>query len=241
MDDRLPTLVVISGAGLSAPSGVATFRDQNGLWNGYDVDVVCNALTWRDYREVVHGFYNTLRSSLASVVPTIGHRLLSNWKKDFTDRSIMLTQNVDDLLERAGCDDIIHLHGYLQDMKCIACGHVWDVGYEPWSVDNDRCPKCNSSKGVKPGVVFFNDSAPRYADLYRAFKRLSSRDVVVMIGTSGQVININALMTNCPAFKILNNLEPCNSIDGDLFHEVFYDSIETAAPALDDLVRSKMV
>jgi NAD-dependent deacetylase len=217
MSDATPRLVVMTGAGLSAPSGISTFRDKDGLWNEHSIDQVCNALTWRDNRDAVHRFYNMLRTSLPKASPNPGHDLLSAWSKDYGEKATILTQNVDDLLERAGCNNAIHLHGYLQNMQCIACGNVWNVGYSEWDHETDRCPDCNSARGVKPGVVFFNERAPRYSDLYRAFKKLTSRDVVVVIGTSGQVINVDALAIDCRAFKILNNLEPMDEINDGYF------------------------
>lgn len=233
-------LIVLSGAGLSAPSGVSTFRDKNGLWAKYSLDEVCNALTWRQNREKVHEFYNILRMGLQDVRPTTGHHMIASWKRDYGDQVTVLTQNVDDLLERAGCTDIIHLHGFLQDMRCIACGHTWNVGYTEWNHETDRCPRCNSLRGVKPGVVFFNEGAPRYADLYRAFKRLTVDDTVVIIGTSGQVINVDALVFDRVACRILNNMEESPHVNGDYFDHVFYESVETAAPRMDAIVRERM-
>lgn len=233
-------LIVLSGAGLSAPSGISTFRDQDGLWTKYDLDEVCNGLTWRKNREKVHEFYNILRSRLEDAEPSAGHHLIAGWKRDYGDRARILTQNVDDLLERAGCTDVIHLHGFLQDMHCIACGHRWNIGYGAWNHETDRCPDCTSLRGVKPGVVFFNDKAPRYADLYRAFRDLDHTDTVVVIGTSGEVINVDWLLSGKSSFNVLNNMERCQSIDESSFGMVFHESIETAAPKMDEIVRKRM-
>lgn len=233
-------LIVLSGAGLSAPSGISTFRDKEGLWTRYSLDEVCDALTWRRNREKVHEFYNILRSGLGNAQPTAGHHMISAWKRDYGDRAVILTQNVDDLLERAGCTDIIHLHGFLQDMHCIACGHTWNIGYTKWNHEEDRCPSCDSLRGVKPGVVFFNEGAPRYADLYRAFKKLTHLDTVVVIGTSGEVINVNGLVLGTPAYTMLNNMERSASIDESRFRSVFHESVETAAPRMDEIVRNRM-
>lgn len=225
---------------MSAPSGISTFRDKNGLWTKYSLDEVCNALTWRQNREKVHEFYNILRMGLQDARPTAGHHMIAEWKRDYGDRATVLTQNVDDLLERAGCTDIIHLHGFLQGMRCIACGHEWNVGYTEWNHETDRCPRCDSLRGVKPGVVFFNEGAPRYADLYRAFKRLTVDDTVVVIGTSGEVINVSSLVGNTTAFSLLNNMEKSESIDEGSFNKIFYESVETAAPLMDAIVRERM-
>lgn len=233
-------LLVISGAGLSAPSGLSTFRASDGLWMGHDIDVVCNGLTWRNHRQEVHEFYNKRRTELAGVIPTAGHHMIAGWKNDYGDRAIVLTQNVDDLLERAGCTGAVHLHGYLQDLKCIACGHVWNIGYAEWNHETDRCPKCSSVRGVKPGVVFFNDNAPNYVHLHRAIKNLRRDDIVVVIGTSGQVLPIVSMLFDKTSYKILNNLDPCEHITEDVFDMILYQSIEDAAEAIDKVVRDRM-
>lgn len=181
----MPKLVVLSGAGLSAPSGVSTFRDKDGLWTKHNLDEVCDIITWKDNREMVHSFYNSLRAGLVEAKPTAGHAMIAGWKNLYSNSTTVLTQNVDDLLERAGCYGVVHLHGYLQDMHCTACGDRWNIGYTAWDPEKDRCPGCNSLRGVKPGVVFFHETAPKYANLYQAFRKLTEEDTVVVIGTSG--------------------------------------------------------
>jgi len=236
----MPKLVVLSGAGLSAPSGVSTFRDKDGLWTKHDLDQVCDIITWKDNRELVHSFYNGLRADLAKAKPTAGHAMVAGWKNIYPNRTTVLTQNVDDLLERAGCHGVVHLHGCLQDMHCTACGDRWNIGYTAWDPEKDRCPDCNSPKGVKPGVVFFRETAPKYASLYQAFRKLTEKDTVVIIGTSGQVVNVDFLVFDTPAFTILNNMEPSPYINEDHFDRVYHSSIEIAADEIDRLVRERM-
>jgi len=201
-------LLVFTGAGLSAESGIATFRDKNGLWENHSVDDVCNYITWKKNFDLVHRFYNERRMQLGTVQPNHAHAMIADWQARY--EAVVITQNVDDLLERAGCKDVIHVHGNLAKMHCEACGEVWDIGYRAFDAGNEVCvnPKCDSKRGIKPAVVFFNQSAPEYSTMYRAFSSVPKDGVIVVIGTSGQVINIGTMVNQYQGYKILNNLEP---------------------------------
>ncbi|WP_284070137.1 Sir2 family NAD-dependent protein deacetylase, partial [Escherichia coli] len=108
---------------------------------------------------------------------------------DANNGVINLTQNVDNLFERAGCTNTVHLHGFITQMRCIACGHIWDIGMTSWNPEEQTCPNpaknCQSRKGVKPNVVCFHEDAPLYAIRNKVFKELTEDDVLVVIGTSG--------------------------------------------------------
>jgi NAD-dependent deacetylase len=233
-------LIVFSGAGLSAASGIQTFRGGNGLWNQHRIEQICDMMTWKDNRELVHEFYNSRRAELESVGPNAAHHMISDWKSRYGNRAVVLTQNIDDLLERAGCTDVVHLHGFLTDMECHACGNRWSIGYSDWKYETNRCPKCNSFRGVKPGVVFFNQHAPLYARLHREFKSLTSDDTVVVIGTSGQVISIDSMIFNKQAFAVLNNLEPSDAINELYYKRVFYKPCVDEVAELDAIVTERM-
>lgn len=233
-------LVVFSGAGLSAPSGIPTFRDDNGLWHNHKIDHVAEYTTWKQHRYLVHEFHNQRRRDLALVEPNHAHQRIAEWQRKWPTRTQVLTQNVDDLLERAGCTDVVHLHGSLHLMKCTACGHLWTHGLQDWNPDKDRCVKCNSARGVKPGTVFFNEHAPLYKDLYWTVKQLHENSMVVVIGTSGIVLDVQTLFGRTPAVKVLNNLEPLRTIDHSLFDHVFFESADTAVDKIDQLVQNHM-
>lgn len=235
-----PNLVVFSGAGLSAPSGIPTFRDSNGLWHNHKIDDVCDLLTWKQNFELVHDFYNQRRQDLTKAKPNAAHDMIASWQRRYPAHTRVITQNVDDLLEAAGCAHVTHLHGQLTRMKCVACGHMWDVGYHVWDVNTDRCPKCNSRRGVKPGVVFFNENAPEYASLYRVMRDLNHASTVVVIGTTGIVVDIQSLIFDRPGIKVLNNLEPVGSINASYFDHVFYESAHTACVKIDQIVQARM-
>lgn len=180
-----PRLYIISGAGLSAESGISTFRDSDGLWTKYDVDRVCNALTWKRHREEVFQFYSEVQATYSECKPNRAHEILADWQKRWgKDRVILLTQNVDLLLEKAGAEEVIHLHGEVGKLQCTACAHVWES-----EVRSDiRCPKCDSLKGVKPAIVMFHEMAPNYIHLSRMRKHTSKHDMIIFVGSSGQVI-----------------------------------------------------
>lgn len=239
-------LILFTGAGISAESGISTFRGSTGLWNGHDIDEVCNYLTWRRNFHAVHNFYNARRTQLREVEPNDAHLMVREWQARY--ETVILTQNIDDLFERAGCTDVIHLHGSLTQMECHACGHVWDIGYRAWDQENERCEsdKCNCKNAIKPGVVFFNQEAQQYSKLNKIINSLTSDDVVVVIGTSGNVIPISSLLENKPGYKILNNLEPSDSMiirmtDDSCFNEQFFEPASSAVNKIDEILRNRFL
>lgn len=217
--DRPPQLLIFTGAGISADSGIKTFRDAGGLWEGHNVDQVANILSFRKNFELVHRFYNARRQQLAEVEPNAAHRMIARLQARYP--TFNFTQNVDDLLERGGCTDVIHVHGSLTRMQCLACGHQWEIGYAAYDCETDRCTRerCGSRKGVKPAVVFFHEAAPRYADLGRALRGLQRGDVGLVMGTLGNVVQIGEMLAETPATTILSNLESATSTSTSLVNE----------------------
>jgi NAD-dependent deacetylase len=234
-------LIILSGAGLSADSGIPTFRSENGLWMNHNIDEVCNYLSWKRNFDLVHNFYNNLRQLLGTVDPNPAHHMIAEWHKRWGTRVVNLTANIDDLLERAGCSNVVHLHGSLQAMKCFACGDQWNIGYNTWDISTDRCANCNSSKSVKPAVVFLHENAPLYSVLHKTFRELTNEDVVLVIGTSGTVINVNALLFDKKCFSVLNNLQAEASIDASIYNVVHYDHAANSVEFLDKIISEKML
>ena len=238
-------LVVFSGAGLSADSGIATFRGADGLWENHSIDEVCNFDTWEANRQSVHGFYNARRVALAGVAPNPMHRLLAGWQSRF--RTTLVTQNIDDLLERAGATEVLHVHGFLTEMRCLACGAVWDIGATAWDPSTDRCPSCGSLEGVKPNVVFFNEPAPLYEPMADVFASLGPDDVLVVIGTDGAVVPIGRIAERLRCRKALNNLEPIapedfvpGMVSPRQFDRTLFKPAAQAVGELDEIVTSWM-
>ncbi len=238
-------LVVFSGAGLSADSGIATFRGAGGLWENHSINEVCNYDTWERNRKRVHGFYNARRVALAGVEPHAMHRLLAKWQTRF--RTTLITQNIDDLRERAGARDVLHVHGFLTEMRCLACGSVWDIGPTAWNLSEDRCPTCGSVSRVKPNVVFFNEPAPLYEPMAEILGSLGMDDVLVVIGTDGAVVPIGQGASRLRCRKVMNNLEPVapeDFVPGMVYprqfdRAVFKPAVQ-AASELDEIVTAWM-
>lgn len=218
-------IYILSGAGLSAESGISTFRgSKNSLWENHDVHKICDYLTWKDNREIVHKFYNQRRQQLKTVEPNAAHNFFAELSKKY--ETIHYTQNIDNLLERSGTQNVVHLHGFLNEMQCVACGNVWFFDSE-WNPDTDRC-KCNSLKGVKPAVVFFNEKAPEYTKFFRNMSNLGPKDIVIVVGTSSNVIPIE-MIWNSNGIKI--GINP----DDEMKDEYDFFIHKTAVNAIDDL------
>ncbi|MDH5464536.1 MAG: NAD-dependent deacetylase, partial [Thiovulaceae bacterium] len=186
-------IMILSGAGLSAESGIHTFRDHDGLWESHDVMQVCSTQGWIKDRKLVTQFYNERRGELALKEPNSAHKVLAQLEHDYRGRVIHLTQNIDDLLERAGAKEVIHLHGTLTELRCEACTQLFSIGYAAQE-GTEQCPYCGN-KRVRHNVVMFGESAPNYADLKQAIRECT---LFIAIGTSGTVID---LVTIAKEFK----------------------------------------
>ena len=231
-------MIVFSGAGLSAESGLATFRGASGLWEGISIRTVCDITTWEDNFEVVHDFYDARRAAGGNAQPNLAHRTIAEWQKTWAGRVIILTQNIDRLLEGAGCKDVIKLHGDIRILRCLACGHHWELEGDRY--DRAGCPECAGTDLVKPGVVFFGEAAPRYDDLHTVVSELRSIDTVVVVGTSGTVLPADQLFGRSRAHSILVNLEPGTEMNERLFSERRYGPATRELPQLAEVLRERM-
>ena len=223
MDYQRGKIIIFSGAGISAESGLTTFRDEGGLWASYDPNVVCNYYNWLDNYEIVHEFYNKRRTELATKKPNAAHEAIKRLCDEF--EVINITQNVDDLFEKAGCRNVIHLHGHLTSLRCVKCEAIIDFGYAPYKYT--PCPKCGAEK-LKPNIIFFGESAPKYATMYGIFERLTPNDIALVVGTSGEVVNICAFLRESQCYKILNNLTHERMIREEEFDSVYLEPSTSA-------------
>jgi NAD-dependent deacetylase len=220
-------IVIFTGAGISAESGIKTFRDADGLWENHKIEDVCNQHTWEKNYKSVHNFYNQRRAQLSLVKPNLAHIGVANIKQMYKDDVIVITQNVDDLFERAGCSDVIHVHGELTKMQCMTCGEVFDIGYKEFN-QGEQCQVCYNTH-IKPYIVFFGGQAPKYMQMYEAFEYLQNEDsIAVVIGTLGNVVQINANLELMSCKKILNNLEESPYIYDSQFDKVYYENATSA-------------
>ena len=175
---RKPKLVISSGAGISAESGISTFRDAGGLWENYPVMEVCSADGYRRNPKLVHEFYNARRKDMVGKEPNEAHKILAELEKDFD--VYVITQNVDNLHERAGSTQILHLHGELMKIRSVA-----DPNYVE-SLDLEHLVTTPATKGqngdlMRPHIVFFQEPVP---NMELAAEWVHEADIFVVIGTS---------------------------------------------------------
>lgn len=202
-------LVALTGAGISAESGLNTFRDSGGLWEGYDIYEVASPQGWRANRETVLDFYNLRREQAASAIPNQAHLTLKELEASFDVH--IITQNVDDLHEKAGSSKVLHLHGELTKAKSEADHSlVVDIGYDPIK-PGDTAP---DGAQLRPDVVWFGEAVP---NIEPAAEIMSDADLVLVIGTSLMVY---------PAAGLIHYAE--NSVPGFI---VDPSPIEAALPA----------
>lgn len=188
--------VVFTGAGISAESGIPTFRDRlTGLWQHYDQEQLATRAAFRRDPALVWSWYQWRRALIAQAQPNAAHHALVALA-DRVPQLTVVTQNIDDLHERAGSQDVIHLHGRIDQPRCFACARPHD-SFEPPSLSSleslqepPRCIRCGGR--VRPGVVWFGEALPK-DELRRAFRAVKECDVLISIGNSGAVYPAAAL------------------------------------------------
>lgn len=220
-------VIILSGAGISAESGISTFRDDNGLWENHKIEDVCTNGCLITNREQTIKFYDMLRVGLEDKEPNYAHKIVSNLKNKYPNDIAVITQNVDDLFEKAGCTDVLHLHGFLKELRCEKCNTIVNIEYEKQFKNHDNCPKCNNL--LRPNIVFFGDPAPKYQDMYEEFETC---EVFVVIGTSGAVIYTDMFLNPQIKLSILNNLQESPYINDTVYSKVLY---KKASEAIDEI------
>ncbi|EKE76778.1 Sir2 family NAD-dependent protein deacetylase [Gallaecimonas xiamenensis 3-C-1] len=174
-------IVVLTGAGISAESGIQTFRDQGGLWESHRLEEVATPEAFHRDPALVQRFYNARRAQLPEVAPNAAHLALAQLEKAIAG-TLLITQNIDDLHERAGSHHLLHMHGELAKARCVKSGQLFRVT-EPLSEDS-LCTCCVPAQPLRPHVVWFGEMP---LGLDRIFHALAQCDLFVAIGTSGQV------------------------------------------------------
>ncbi|GEP37530.1 NAD-dependent protein deacylase [Nocardioides psychrotolerans] len=172
---------MLTGAGISAESGVPTFRDADGLWEGHRVEDVATPEAYDLKPTTVHRFYDARRAALLLVEPNQAHHALARLEESFGEQLLVVTQNIDDLHERAGSSRVLHMHGELNSALCRGCRQR-----SPWTsdlVDHPPCPRCGVSE-LRPDVVWFGEIPYEMERIHHALLRA---DLFVSIGTSGAV------------------------------------------------------
>ena len=182
MSEPPRNIVILTGAGISAESGLRTFRAADGLWEDHRIEDVATPEAYRRDPELVHRFYNARRAKLAEVEPNAAHNALATLDKNWPGELLIVTQNVDDLHERAGAQRLLHMHGELNSIWCLQCDHR-----VPWTADTtieSTCQHCSSAGQVRPDIVWFGEMP---YDMERIETALMNADLFVSIGTSGAV------------------------------------------------------
>ncbi|MDM1442509.1 NAD-dependent deacylase [Myroides odoratimimus] len=179
-------LVVLSGAGMSAESGIKTFRDADGLWEGHDVMQVASPEGWQQNKELVLQFYNDRRRQLLSCQPNKAHNILAQLEQHYNVS--IITQNVDDLHERAGSNNIIHLHGELLKVRSEQNEKL----IYPWTKDLLANDSNELGHSLRPHIVWFGEMVP---ELEKAIPLVEEADIIIIIGTSMQVYPAASLIS----------------------------------------------
>ena len=174
-------LFVLTGAGVSAESGLATFRGSGGLWNGYRVEQVATPEAWDDDPALVWNFYSMRRRDALAAKPNAGHLALAALERKMRDRFYLCTQNVDDLHERAGSERVHHMHGSLFQSRCVRCDDPFPDSAE-YLARLPACPTCGAA--VRPHIVWFGEIP---LDMQGIYEQLNRATVVLVAGTSGSV------------------------------------------------------
>ncbi len=175
-------IVILTGAGVSAESGVRTFRDNDGLWEEHRVEDVATPEAFARDPKLVQRFYNLRRAQLPTVDPNNAHKAIARLQRELDGRVTVVTQNVDNLHERGGAEGVIHMHGELNRVRCVHCEMRHD-----WTADctqSTPCPSCGAAPALRPDIVWFGEM-PYHMDLIYA--RLRACDLFISVGTSGNV------------------------------------------------------
>lgn len=212
-------IVVLSGAGISAESGLQTFRGGNGLWDNVPVEEICSVEGWVRNPQRVTSFYNERRAQLEKAVPNEAHLILARMQDDFDVR--IITQNVDNLHERAGSRNVLHLHGELtkvrpqdcySEMDGFSTRYVQDIGYRPVSMGEKGGPR---KQQLRPHIVFFGEAVPNMTE---AAELVQQADVFLIVGTSMSVYPAAGLYAyasaGCRIYMIDPSENPASAVYG---------------------------
>ena len=205
-------IFVLTGAGVSAQSGLGTFRDKDGLWTRFDPMKLATPEAFARDPNEVHAFYNMRRRNLIEAAPNAAHYALARLEARLKERGgslTLVTQNIDDLHARAGSREVTHMHGELLKARCVACGAIM-----PWCEDlsvDTPCPSCGDTGNLRPHVVWFGEM-PLFMD--RIYDELLDADLFVAIGTSGSVYPAAGFVSEARGHGIRTceiNLEPSDN------------------------------
>ncbi|MFL4468524.1 NAD-dependent deacylase [Tateyamaria armeniaca] len=221
-----PSIVILTGAGISAESGLGTFRDEGGLWAQHRIEDVATPEAFARNPQLVVDFYNTRRAQAHDATPNAGHTALARLQAEYDGDVLLVTQNVDSLHEKAGSRDVVHMHGQLDSALCGACSHRWSAPLK--MTVGEACPRC-SEPTARPDIVWFGEM-PYHMD--RIEDALSKADIFAAIGTSGNVYpaaGFVQMASYVGARTVEMNLDPSETVA--LFEETRPGKASVTVPA----------
>lgn len=222
-------ITVLTGAGISAESGIKTFRDSDGLWEGHDVMEVASPQGWNANQELVLDFYNQRRKQLLEVKPNAAHLALAELEKDFKVQ--IITQNVDDLHERAGSSNILHLHGELFKVRSTGIpSTILD-----WKKDLNAGDLCKDGYQLRPHIVWFGEDVP---EMDNAIRLVRETAILIIIGTSMQVYPAASLLQFAPSEAKIYFVDPKPSISSSERIKVFAEKASTGVIKVIETIKS---
>ena len=229
-DSAHRSIVILTGAGISKESGLDTFRDADGIWSKHSLEDVATPQGFARNPELVHQFYNDRRRSLVdnSVDPNAAHAALARLEAEWPGEVFLVTQNIDDLHERAGSNNLLHMHGELLKIRCSACRAVF-----AWAEDLSTghvCANCGTQGSLRPHVVWFGEMP---LDMERIYQALSECALFMSVGTSGNVYPaagfVQQVRASGDAHTVELNLEP--SMKASAFAQHIYGPATEVVPA----------
>lgn len=233
---KYQNIVILTGAGISAESGLATFRASNGLWNNHPVEDVATIEAFERNPAYVHEFYNELKKELVKAKPNPAHLAITKLQNEYPAQISVVTQNVDTLHEKAGNKNIYHIHGQINQAVCLNCGHILETFGD---VDTETvCPHCHIAGMMKPNIVFFGENL---LCMDMVDRLLANCDLFLSIGTSGVVFPAASFVQIAKynnARTLEFNLEPTSN--NYYFDKHIYGKAGTTLPAfVDELLKKQ--
>lgn len=221
-----PRIVVLTGAGISAESGLKTFRDNNGLWENHRFEEVATPEAFARDPAMVQRFYNMRRAQLNEVEPNAAHLALAEFEKHYSGDFLLVTQNVDDLHDRAGSRNLLHMHGELKKSRCVETGRIYEQLGD--ITDTSHCICCGFAT-LRPHIVWFGEMP---LHMNRIIHALESCDLFISVGTSGHVYpaaGFVEIANDAGARSVEINLEP--SLKVSAFDESIQGKATEALPS----------
>lgn len=223
-------IIILAGAGLSAPSGIPTFEEK---WAEIDVKKV--GYIGQEHSKESHLFFDEFREILKNVSPSQAHVTIAEITKMFPTK--VYTMNIDDLLEKAGCTDVEHLHGKANEVMCSNCQEVFNLGYNS-ILQYDACPSCFKPNMLRTNVKMYGEKT-NYYNLIDDIINLNPEDIFITIGTSGKTCNMNTIIRPIRCTKINFNIKESKYLDTTNFINIYGDCCETLR-LLPDIIKKKI-